>query len=264
MTTTQSADGTMIAFHTLGAGPGVVIVNGAMSTAADAEPIAAALADAGFRAVTYDRRGRVGSGDTAPYAPAREAEDLAAVIEAVGGAAAVLGHSSGAIIALYAGSIGVPVGRLFLSEPPFNFGDDAPEGFEERLQRLIDAGHPDEAVITFQREAVGLPEQVIDQIRQAPFFSSLVALAQSVVYDATLTRQLSNPTAAMTGIESPVTILCGVQTFPDLSAAAQRLAELMPQAEFLRVAESVDHRLDPAATTWIVAGRVAGPLSPSD
>lgn len=254
--TTSSADGTTIAYHEQGEGPAVVIVNGAMSTAGDAGDLASALAGAGYRAVSYDRRARVDSGDTRPYAPQREAEDLAAVIDAVGGVAAVLGHSSGAVLALYAGSPGVRVGHLFLSEPPFNFGDDAPEGFEQRLQQLVDDGKPDDAVVTFQREAIGLPEPVIEQIKQAPFFPSLVKLAQSVVYDATLTRHVSTPTDAMTGIQSPVTILCGVQTFPDLQAAAVRLAQVMPQAESLRVAESVDHRIDPSATTAIIAARV--------
>ena len=138
--TTSSADGTTIAYHEQGEGPAVVIVNGAMSTAGDAGDLASALAGAGYRAVSYDRRARVDSGDTRPYAPQREAEDLAAVIDAVGGVAAVLGHSSGAVLALYAGSLGVRVGHLFLSEPPFNFGDDAPEGFEQRLQQLVDDG----------------------------------------------------------------------------------------------------------------------------
>lgn len=256
MATTRSGDGTTIAYHTAGNGPAVVIVNGAMSTAADAAPIAATLAEAGYQGVTYDRRARVGSGDTQPYAPEREAEDLACVIDAVGGAAAVLGHSSGAVLALYAGSLGVPVGRLFLSEPPFNFGDDAPAGSEQRLQAMIDNGHPDEAVTTFQREAVGLPEEVVQQIRNAPFFGALVAMAQSVVYDSTLTRAVSTPTAAMTGLTLPVSILCGVETFPDLQDASQRLAGLMPQAEYIQVPESIGHRLDPAATTRIVADRL--------
>ena len=45
-----------------------------------------------------DRRARGESGDTAPYAPEREAEDLATVIDAIGGDAAVVGHSSGAVL----------------------------------------------------------------------------------------------------------------------------------------------------------------------
>src|SRR5881409_379766 len=94
----ESADGTRIAFSTVGSGHPVLIVGGAFSTAAAGVPLAGALADAGLQGVPLDRRGRGESGDTRPYAPEREAEDLVAIVEAVGGRAAVLGHSSGAIL----------------------------------------------------------------------------------------------------------------------------------------------------------------------
>lgn len=226
-----------------------MIVGGAFSTAAAGAPLAAALAVAGFHGVTVDRRARGDSGDTAPYSPAREAEDLAAVIEAVGGEAAVLGHSSGAVLALFAAAEGVPVTHLFLSEPPFRFGEAEPAAdVPERLQALIDAGHPDEAVTLFQREAVGLPDPIVEQIRTSPLFASLVPLAQSAVYDALLTRAVSTPTAAMIGVQLPITILRGEPTFPLLVAATDRLAELMPHSELVVVPESHDHSVDPAGS----------------
>ena len=215
MATTRSADGTTMAYHTTGGGPAVVIVNGAMSTAADAEPIAAALAEAGLLGVTYDRRARVGSGDTQPYAPEREAEDLAAVIEAAGSGAAVLGHSSGAVVALYAASLGVPVGRLFLSEPPFNFGDDAPRGFEQRLQAMIDTVTRTRRSPRSSARPSGCPSRWCS--RSATHRSSAPWWRwPNRWFDAILTRAVSTPTAAMTGLTVPVTILCGVETFPDL------------------------------------------------
>src|SRR3954471_1932380 len=103
---TESDDSTRIAYHRSGSGRPVVFVGGALSTAAAAAPLAAAFAAAGLQAVTFDRRGRGGSGDTAPYAPERETEDLRAVIDAVGGSAVVLGHSSGAVLALLAAAEG--------------------------------------------------------------------------------------------------------------------------------------------------------------
>ncbi|MFA4895304.1 MULTISPECIES: hypothetical protein [Microbacterium] len=56
----------------------------------------------------------------------------------------------------------------------------------------------------------------------------------------------------------PVTSLCGVETMPILVTAASRLAEMMPDAEYLQVPESVGHRMDPEATARIVVARVAG------
>jgi len=254
----ESADGTRIAFARTGTGTPVVIVGGAFSTSAAGEPLAAALAAEGLQGVTVDRRARAESSDTKPYAPFREAEDLAAVIGAVGGRAAVLGHSSGAVLALFAAGEGVPISHLFLSEPPFLFGvSETAATLPDRLQALVDEGRPEEAVPLFQREAVGLPDPVIEQIRASPMFAGLVPLAQSLVYDATLTNAVATPTPAMTGASMPVVILRGEPTYPVLVASTDRLAELMPSAELVVVPESHDHGVDPAATARLVRSRIA-------
>ena len=258
MQQTTSIDGTRIAFDTVGEGTPVVIVGGAFSTAEAGAPLAAALAEAGFQGVTMDRRARGESGDTTPYTPVREAEDLAAVIDAVGGEAAVLGHSSGAVLTLFAAGEGAPITHLFLSEPPFRFGEDEPApDLAERLQSLVDAGKPHEAVALFQREAIGLPDPVVEQIRASPMFASLVAVAQSIVYDTLLTKAVSTPTSAMTGVTMPVTIFRGEPTMPLLVKATDRLAEAMPAAELVVVPESHDHGVDPVGTAREIRRRLA-------
>lgn len=252
-----SADGTRLATHSTGDGAAVVIVNGALSRAEDAADIARAMADAGLRAITYDRRARGDSGNALPAAPEREVEDLVAVIDAVGGDATVLGHSSGAVLALYAAGEGVPMTRLFLSEPPFHFGEGDPAAdLADRLQTFVDEGHQDEAVVAFQREAVGLPEEFIEQFRASPAFAATGPLGQSTVYDVLVSQLVSTPTDAMLGVRMPVTILCGVETMPFLSLASQRLSDAMPNAEYLKVPESVGHRVHPEATARIVANRL--------
>ena len=257
MQTAISADGTTIAFERVGDGPPVVIVGGAFSVAADGAAIAAALADAGFQAVTVDRRARGASGDMRGSLPEDEVSDLAAVIAAVGGEAIVLGHSSGAVLALYAASRGVPITALFLSEPPFRFGVAEPDPLlADRLQQLVDAGKNEDAVVTFQLEGVELPAEMVESIRQSDLFERLVPLAQSTVYDARLTAQVSTPTRGMLSVPQPVTILRGEQTFPLLVTATDRLAEQMPAAELVIVPESVMHRPDPAATARVVRQRV--------
>ncbi|MGX1792327.1 alpha/beta fold hydrolase [Microbacterium sp. NPDC055312] len=257
MSIATSQDGTEISYTTTGAGPAVVVVNGALSTAADAGPLAEALAEAGFRAVTWDRRARGASGDRAESAPADEADDLAAVIGAVGGADAVLGHSSGAILALFAASRGVPTGALFLSEPPIDFdaqgwGEELPR----RLQELIDTGRGEDAVAAFQRDAVGLPAEMVEAGRASGQLAALAPLAQSTVYDARLTLRYRHPDAALLDVDVPVTVLRGAQTFPFLIASSDRLAEQVDGAELVIVPESVMHRPDPTATARVIAARV--------
>lgn len=180
------------------------------------------------------------------------------MIDAVGGDAAVLGHSSGAVLALYAASLGVPVRALFLSEPPLRFGDDEPaDDLAERLQALVEDDHAEDAIVTFQLEAVGLPPQMVEGMRAAGQVAPLEPLAQSTVYDTRLVREVSTPGPAVLGVSGPVTILRGEQTFPVLITGADRLAEAMPHAELVIVPESVMHRPDPAATARVVRERLA-------
>lgn len=114
----KSGDGTLIAYERQGDGPPVVLVGGALCTAASDAPPAGLLASA-FSVFTYDRRGCGTSGDTAPYAVERELEDLAAVIAATGGSASVHGMSSGAALALEGAAAGLPITRVSAYEPPF-------------------------------------------------------------------------------------------------------------------------------------------------
>ncbi|MEV6282286.1 alpha/beta hydrolase [Kribbella sp. NPDC051770] len=89
MENVASADGTQIAYERSGRGTPLVLIGGALCDRSITRPLARALED-DFTVVSYDRRGRGDSGDTTPYAVAREVEDLAAVITALGGSAAVM------------------------------------------------------------------------------------------------------------------------------------------------------------------------------
>lgn len=70
-----SRDGTRIAYDRTGGGPGVVLIDGALSYRAyrGGRPPAEVLAGR-FSVSTYDRRGRGESGDTKSYAVEREIE----------------------------------------------------------------------------------------------------------------------------------------------------------------------------------------------
>ena len=251
----ESSDGTRVAYRRFGSGRAVV--GGALSTAKAAGPLAAAFAEEGLQGVTYDRRGRGDSGDTAPYAPEREAEDLRAVIEAVGSAAVVLGHSSGAVLSLFAAAEGVPMTHLFLSEPPLRFGqNEPPADLADRLRVLVDKGQNEEAVLLFLREEVGMPEPAIEQLRASAAFAGLVPLAQTTVYDNLLVASVSTPTAAMLGVDVPTTLLRGDPTVPLIVTAVERLAAAMPGTELVVVPESHDHGVDPGGTVREVRARI--------
>lgn len=134
---TISRDGTPIAYQRFGDGPAVVLVGGAMCTGATLAPLAEALSDR-FGAVTYDRRGRGGSGDTGPFAVDREVEDIAALIEASGGSAALYGISSGGALALRAVASGLPVREVAVYETPFALDDRGGKERTEYTERLTE------------------------------------------------------------------------------------------------------------------------------
>ena len=98
--TVKSADGTTIAYYTVGAGARVIVVGGALRSGNDYLRFAHELASKGFSVHVIDRRGRGDSGAQGPaYSIEKECEDLAAV-QAETGASAVFGHSYGGLVAL--------------------------------------------------------------------------------------------------------------------------------------------------------------------
>src|SRR4051812_42722244 len=99
MNTTRSQDGTRIAFEQVGSGPSIILIGGELEDRT-ASAALAELLKPHFSVLSYDRRGRGQSGDTAPYAVAREIEDIEALLAEAGGSASLFGHSSGAVLAL--------------------------------------------------------------------------------------------------------------------------------------------------------------------
>ena len=67
----------------------------------------------------------------------------------------MIGHSSGAILALFAAAEGVPINAPvpLRSHRSASVKASPSTDLPERLQSLIDEGHADEAVVLFQREA---------------------------------------------------------------------------------------------------------------
>src|SRR6059058_864042 len=134
-----SADGTTIAFDKLGSGPPLILVCGGSTDRGANVGLAQQLAP-DFTVFNYDRRGRGDSGDTLPYAVAREVEDIDAVVAAAGGSAYLWGSSSGAVLALEAaGRLGSRITKLALWEPPFISDPNArpPADTVEQYNRMV-------------------------------------------------------------------------------------------------------------------------------
>lgn len=162
--TATSGDGTAIAWQRLGSGPPVVLIEpaGGYRRFGSLLGLASALSP-DVTAYRYDRRGRGLSGDTPPYAVAREVEDLAAVVGVAGSGAVVYGTSSGALLAMHAAAAGVAMSRLVLFEPPLDPDDDRPEetAFTAEIRALVAAGRLSAVADRFLA-GVGVPEELVE------------------------------------------------------------------------------------------------------
>lgn len=106
MRTVTSCDGTPIAYWHEGRGPVLVLVGGALRGLSSR-----------FTVYGFDRRGHGASGDTVPYALAREVEDVEAVITAAGGRAFVVGLPGAGHVALEAARRLPSVSRVAILDP---------------------------------------------------------------------------------------------------------------------------------------------------
>lgn len=122
MNSIQSPDGTVLRWQTSGEGPPLLLVHGTTADHSRWQGISPQL-EHHFTVHAIDRRGRGGSGDAAgTYEIDREFEDVAAVVDAIGGPLAVLGHSYGAVCSLGAALLTDGVSRMVLYEPPIPTG----------------------------------------------------------------------------------------------------------------------------------------------
>ncbi|WP_129306416.1 alpha/beta hydrolase [Streptomyces sp. L2] len=251
---TTSRDGTSLAYEVRGRGPTVILVSGAMSTGGTMAPLAERLADR-CTAVVYDRRGRGESGDTTPYEVAREVEDLAALVEAVGGEAALFGVSSGGALVLHAAASGLPVRRAAVYEVPFADtlagGAEQQAAYTENLERALAEGRRGDAVELFLR-LTGLGEQMIQGARQSPMWAGMEAVAPSLAYDNAVMGDGLLPRDLLAGVSVPVLAVAGGASPEWMRAASRAVAETVPQGTY-RVLEGQTHMVEPGVLGPVLA-----------
>ncbi|NEE00424.1 alpha/beta fold hydrolase [Phytoactinopolyspora halotolerans] len=253
----MSADGTVIAFDQLGQGPPIILVAGASCARAVGVPIAEALTPH-MTVLNYDRRGRGDSSDTHPYAVAREVEDIQVLIDAAGGAASLLGLSSGAVLAAEAAAHGLPVESLIMWEPPFSIDAEAAQrsrAYARRLSELLDGGRRDEALTLFMRQ-VGMPEEMIEGARRSPYWEAGVRLAPTLAYDAAIMGDGTIPSGRFARIEAATLVLAGSQSPEFMRVAAARAAAAIPGAGH-DILDGQDHNVAADVIASVVVARFA-------
>ena len=253
-----SSDGTRLGVDVQGSGPAIVLVSGGSVDRGSNAGLAAVLASSNT-VYNYDRRGRGDSGDTPPYAVAREIEDIEAVIALAGGHAHLYGSSSGAGLALEAAAAGAPVDKLVLWEPPYNLDPEGrpPADAVEQLDAMIADGRRGDAAEYFMTRMVRLPAEFAAFAKTQPWWAAQEALAHTLAYDARVMGDYSVPTATAARVTVPTLILTGGASFPFFPATAAALAAAMPNGR-TGVLEGQEHNVDPTVLGPAIQAFLAG------
>ncbi|MEO5875661.1 MAG: alpha/beta hydrolase [Streptosporangiaceae bacterium] len=247
-----SQDGTRIAFDRQGQGPALVIIGGG-PTDRSANGELADLLSKSFTVYNYDRRGRGGSGDTAPFGVDREYEDLAAVIAAAGGPVTMYGTSGGGIIALEAAARGLAISRLVVWETPYileGSREPVPADYLDRLIALDAEGRRGDMIELFLTAAVGMPSEFVAPMKGAPFWGAMEKVAHTLVYDAMITGDFSLPVDRLAAVRIPTLVVDGGTT-PWLTLAAEAVGQAVPGAE-RRTLDGQPHNVDTATIVPVI------------
>jgi pimeloyl-ACP methyl ester carboxylesterase len=260
-----SADGTKIGFERLGAGPVLVLVQGAMGTAYTFRELAEALADS-FTVIVPDRRGRGMSPRRFDpgYTIADDVADLDAVLDATGGRF-VFGLSSGADIVLEAALTLPRIERLAVCEPAILL-DGIPAEGDERFNAYVEAGDlPGVLVAGMKLSRQGpaimrampdwLVKPAIKRIMKAEEksgaggYAPMAELAEALPYDLAIAQSLDGSITQFKNIQQPVLLLGGSKSPHFLKRALDELEQLIPNATRVEIT-GVDH-----AAAWNVDRR---------
>lgn len=246
-----STDGTTIAYTRIGAGPPLILVDGALCYR-DFGPmpdIAQRLSD-NHTVYFYDRRGRGESGNTEPFDKVREIEDIAALLAEAGGRAFLFGISSGAALALEAANALDGIEKLALYEAPLILDttmSPLPADFRQRLQRSIDQGRPGDAVKAFMKR-VGTPGFAIVMMRFMPMWKKLTAVGPTLPHDISFIEPDSRgnplPEGRWPNVGMPTLAIGGGKSPDYLKNAMKGIAANLPDARYLEL-EGQTHMVKP-------------------
>ena len=226
-----SKDGTVIGFRRSGAGKPLVLVHGTTADHSRWNPISPRL-EQHFTVYAMDRRGRGGSTDSPDYDIKREAEDVAAVVEAIGEPTFILGHSHGAVCSLEATQLTDKVSRLILYEPPIPTGrPQYPPGIPDQIQALVDGGDLEAGLELFFREVVKMPEYELVAYRQLPVWKVRVQLTPTIPREMRIDRTYSFNAEKFASLQVPTLLLLGGDSPPIFQQAVELVDSTLPNSQ---------------------------------
>ena len=148
------------------------------------------------------------------------------------GAAGVLAHSGGAVVALEAALLTGAACPLVLYEPPVLAGHPPyrQDGLTALVRAGIAAGRPDEAVTAFLRAAAGLAGPELRALRASPGWDRMRASAPTLLRGLEASRGYRFREGRFRALRAPVLLLAGTRTTPLHRASVEALRRALPDA----------------------------------
>ena len=233
MHTVTSHDGTNIACWRSGAGSPLLLIHGATADHTTTWRFVLPELERRFTIYAMDRRGRGGSGDSPAYELQREAEDVAAVVDAIGEPTDVLGHSYGALCALEAARLTTHIRRLILYEGvPLRGSDEITNEQVERLEALLRAGDVEGVLTAMYRDLVAMPPEELELLRsQRGAWAVRLGNAPSLPREMRAIERYAFEAQRFAAMRTPTLLLVGGDSPPREQANAQTVAQALPNAQ---------------------------------
>jgi pimeloyl-ACP methyl ester carboxylesterase len=232
--TARSKDGTEIAYSRSGSGSPLVLVHGGTADHTRWLPVLPSLEEH-FTVYAVDRRGRGRSGDTEPYSIEREFEDVAAVVDSIGGAVDVLGHSFGALCSLEAALLTTNIRKLILYEPPPpGVKETMPPETAARMRTLLETDDRDGVISTFLLEVAAIPPDEVELMRTLPAWQGRVAAAHTILREIDhLEAQPPFNSERFRLMDTPTLLLVGGESHPLYKENIEKIDTALPNSRIV-------------------------------
>ncbi len=237
MRTIKSTDGTAIAFEQTGSGPPLVLLPPGGGNDHTRWELAGMRETFARQFTTYavDTRGLGQSGDADEYSLEREFEDVAAVVNSIKEPVNLLGHSSGALLALNAALLTDNLRTLILYEPPIQVGEYKLYYKEvlSELKKLLENGEKEQFLITFLRDVGRASADEISTLRKAPNWQSRVNAAHVILRGLQAVGNYKFDADRFAGITTPTVLLTGSESPPLLKDATEAVHKALPNSRIV-------------------------------
>ncbi|MBX3218065.1 MAG: alpha/beta hydrolase [Labilithrix sp.] len=238
----RSADGTRLSADRRGVGPPLVLVHG---IAGDASRwIVSRRLGEHFTLYALDRRGRGASDDGRAYALSREVEDVAALIDSVGGEAFLLGHSFGGLLALEAAAR-TRVAKLLVYEP-YAPAAPAPEPSAVTQSFAAMVADPEALLVRFLRDIVQMCDADVARLRASSAWPARVAAAATIPREMAGVEQHRTTFEALAERPIPVRFLLGERSPAFLREATERFHAALPASDVVELPGQAHVAMDAA------------------